>query len=104
MAAAPQYRVLYPETVRQAVRELLKATDRGIRSQVADALRTIDERLHSAPLEYGDVHNRLERWTKYVRVQSPLFVRYAVSAFLHEGNFLVFVSTIEPLSGHGLEH
>jgi hypothetical protein len=76
MTANPRYQVLYPEAVRQAVRDLLrKATDLGIRPQVADALRTIDERLRSSPLDYGDVCNHLQRWTKYVRVQSPLFVR-----------------------------
>jgi hypothetical protein len=100
---SPPYQVLYPEAVRQAVRELLrKATELGIRSQVADALRAIDERLHSSPLDYGDPYNNLQRWTKYVRVQTPLVVRYAVSTFLHEGRYLVHVSAIEALSGHDL--
>ncbi len=104
MTANPQYHVLYPETVRQIVREMLQqATDADLRSRVAAALRTIDDRLRSNPLEYGDIHNHLQRWTKYVRIQSPLFVRYAVSTFLHEGKFLVFVSAVEPLTGHGLE-
>jgi hypothetical protein len=104
MAANPQYQVLYPEAVRQVVRELLqRATERGIQPRVAAAIGTIDGRLRSDPLVYGDVHNHLQRWTRLVRVQSPLFVRYAVSTFQHEGRFLVVVSAIEPLTGHGLE-
>ena len=99
----PQYQVVYPESVRKTVRDLLqRATELGIRDQIVAALRTIDDRLKSSPLDYGDVNNELERLTTYVRVQAPLFLRYAVSSFLHEDKHLVFISTIGALSGRGL--
>ena len=95
-----QYQVIYPESVRETVRALLqRASEPGVRAKFVTALQTIDERLHSSPREYGDATNELERWTKYVRVQSPLFVHYAVSTFLHEGKHLVLISTIGVLSG-----
>jgi hypothetical protein len=98
-----QFRVLYPEVVRQALPTLLEqARGLGIEAEVAVSVKVIDERLRADPRAYGDVYNHLQRWTKYVRVQAPLFVRYAVSNFLHGDSYLVYVSAIEPLSGHGL--
>jgi hypothetical protein len=99
----PAYKVLYPEVVRAAVRDLLRrAVALDTQPQVAAALRTIDQHLRTDPSAYGDVYTHLQRWTKYVRVQPPLFLHYAVSRFLHEEKYLVYVSTIAPLSGHGL--
>jgi hypothetical protein len=99
----PRYKVLYAEAVREAVRALLRrAAALGIQPEVAAALRTIDQQLRTDPSHFGDVYTHLQGWTKYLRVQQPLFLHYAVSHFLQDDQYLVYVSTISPLSGHGL--
>ena len=99
----PAYKVLYPEAVRETVRALLhRAAGLGIQHEVAAALRTIDQQLRTDPTGYGDVYTHLLRWTKYHRAQRPLFLHYAVSRFRHDDQYLVYVSVIAPLSGHGL--
>jgi hypothetical protein len=89
------YRVVYPESVRAALKDLrIKAIRKGIGREFLLALRTIDERLRSDPLGFGDPWYRLpaSKLRVMTRVVSPLVVGYAV----HGEKSLVFVRGFQP--------
>src|SRR5262249_52986841 len=94
----PLYRVVYPATVRaQTSRLLRRARAAGIESVVAAAVRTINDRLRTDPLTFGEARYHLAAMRLAVRVAicRPLVVHYAV----HEEKPLVFVQRILKLAG-----
>lgn len=75
-----RYQVVYSELVRNELKELIaKAAERGLKSQVRDAVKEIDERLHVYP-QFGQPLRDLllEAGEQWVGVVPPLVVHYAI--------------------------
>jgi hypothetical protein len=84
------YRVVYSEAVRVALKELrAKAVRKKLGPAFLSALKTIDARLRSDPLAFGDpwFHLPAGKLRVMIRVFPPLVVAYAV----HTERSIVFV-------------
>jgi hypothetical protein len=98
---AADYRVVYPEAVRQQVRAMRASIqDTEARRRFDNAVRTINQRLRGDPLVFGESVKHLDEPQLAHRVAgvNPLLVRYAV----HDFRPLVFVVEIVLLSGPGV--
>lgn len=96
-----RYRVCYSERVRNELKKLIaRANERGLGSQVLDAVKEMDRRLSSEPL-FGEplIDLSLEPSQMRIGTVPPLVVRYAV----YPEKRLVIVSIpIETLPRSGL--
>jgi hypothetical protein len=96
----PPYRVVYSESVRNALKDLCaRAAQKGLVQNVLAALRTIDTRLHSDPHLFGEpkYHYRALKLELRIAIEPPLVVHYTV----HAEQPLVFVKAIQSLPGQG---
>jgi hypothetical protein len=96
----PPYQVVYSEVVRNSLKELhARAAQNGREQDVLSALQTIDRRLHSDPLVFGEpkYHYRALRLELRVGIEPPLVVHYTV----HEELPLVFVKAFKALPRQG---
>jgi hypothetical protein len=95
-----RYRVIYSELTRKTLQELgEKAKQLGIGQEFLSAVKTIDSRLHSDPLDFGEFLYSLKDTDLEVRIGNHhfLFVRYGVD----KKRALVYVAACIVLSGHG---
>jgi len=78
-----------------------RAAERGVLNDYTAAVKSIERRLATDPLEWGDPQNRLRhlQLLLYHGIQSPLHVYYAVD----EARRIVYVQEIKPLPGRGLD-
>jgi hypothetical protein len=98
---AAGYRVVYPEGIRQQVRNMRASLPNAeARRRFDEAVRAIHRRLQNDPLEFGEPIKHLDVAQLNVRLGgvAPLVVRFAV----HEARPLVFVTAIVLLSGPGV--
>src|SRR5260370_19461164 len=96
----PPYRVVYSESVRNALKDLdARAVPKGLGPSVLAAMRTIDHRLHLDPHVLGEPkhHYRALQLELRVAIEPPLVVHYTV----HAEQPLVFVKAIKALPGQG---
>jgi hypothetical protein len=83
---SPSYRLIYPEAVRQLIRDLgRRAKQLGWAAEFVAALRGIERRLQSDPLEFGEPLRHLLHVDLLERHggQQRVFVRYAVDCTRH---------------------
>jgi hypothetical protein len=107
MASTPngsggQYRLVYSEQARTALKELLqKAKGLGRKAEVAAAVKKIEGRLRTQPTTFGEPVYDLQHARLQVRsaIVGPLAVTYGVD----EDNHLVYVVLpFKPLTSSGL--
>jgi hypothetical protein len=92
-AERPPYRVVYPQTVQRALRQLCeRADEKGRGEEVIAAVRAMDQQLRADPHRFGDPRYELRaaRLTVMSRLAPPLNVVYAV----HNDRPVVFVKAI----------
>ncbi len=97
-----RYRVVYSERHRQAIHAGgIKAAQLGLGSAYLAAIKSIDHRLKTDPLGWGDPQNRLRhlRLTVYHGMRTPLHAYYAVD----EKRRIVYVQEISPLPDQGMD-
>lgn len=95
------YQVVNASQVTVDLKALLaEAAARGIGDKVFFAMKTIVERLHQDPLEFGEPRYDLQWMQLQVRIGGfgGLVVRYAVD----EARHLVYLLDVTPLPGLGL--
>jgi hypothetical protein len=95
------YRVVYPEGVRQQVRNMRASLPSvEARRRFDHTVRTIHQRLRNDPLVFGEPVRHLDAAQLNLRLGgvAPLVVRFAV----HDTRPLVFVVEVFLLSGPGV--
>jgi hypothetical protein len=78
-----------------------RAAGRGLLKAYVSAIKSIQHRLATAPLEWGDPQNKLHelRLLLFHGMQSPLHVLYAVD----KRRRIVYVQKIMPIPNRGLD-
>lgn len=95
------YRVVYSERVRNEFKKLTaKAKERGLGTQVLDAMKELDERLHVYP-QFGDLLRDLALGSAQLRIGivPPLVVRYILD---EKERLVMIVAPVLSLPGSGL--
>jgi hypothetical protein len=100
--SSPTYRLDFGQAVRNELRVLAsRATRKGLLASLTAALRDMVQHLEVDPADWGDPVRLYPvfGWLLYQRAVTPLHVSYGVD----EGNKIVYIKSIRPFPGGGLE-